>query len=378
MTKITIDRELLLEKLNKVYKFVPAKSIIPALDNILFDVKDNKMSITAFNGEVQCKLSCTVKCKEDISFCLPAKLFVSIVRLFRENELVVTVTETKTELKCGKSKYNLAINCKPIDFPDMKFNNETPNSMTMLQTVFNDYASRASSFCSKDEVRPSLTGMLVSFKDKELLFYGCTGAYMCKATVPVISVDKWDDVIIPANAVKKVCDILGTGEVNILHSDNIIMFSSTDKNGNDFDIISTCVNEKFPKVDQFFAIETEHSVIINTSEVADALGRIKLCADPLVFATKLSLKNSDLELSCSDANFGNDGQEILSITNTQKAEKVVAFNIDLLLKILESIDDVETTMFWTNSGTANTPFVFKGNNEFATFQFVLCQTMLEN
>lgn len=376
MTKITIDRELLLEKLNKVYKFVPAKSIIPALDNILFDVKDNKMSITAFNGEVQCKLNCAVKCKEDISFCLPAKLFVGIIRLLRENELTLTLSEVKAEIKCGKSKYNMAVNCKPDEFPRIEFKG-TAYSMTMLQTAFINYAERTSSFCGSDDIRPALSGMFISFKDKELFFYGCTGAYMCKATVPVISVDKWNDVIVPSAAVKKVCSLLNKGEVNILHSDNIIMFSSAANSDEDFEIIATCVNEKFPNVYQFFTADKPNHITVNTSEIIDAIARVKLVANPISMATKLSVKGNLLELSCSDVDFGNDGEEIISVTNEKNNEKIVGFNTDFLLKIFGNIDDVETNICWSEEASSNIPFLFKGNTELISFEFVLCQMMLD-
>lgn len=367
--KIIIDRELLLEKLNKVYKFVPSKSIIPALDNIKFDVIGGDMVITAFNGEVQCKLHCVVKSKEDISFCVPAKIFVSTVRLLRENELTLSITEKKVEIKCGKSKYGITINTVADEFPSIKFDGKG-NEFTMLQKVFNDYASRTSSFAGDDTLRPWMTGVNIDFTDsKEMFFTSATNFVLCRAIVPVISVNLWSSVTVPVNAVKKVCEIINTGEMNILHNDNIIMFSSANSSDSDFEITATCINDKYPNVSSMFNAERGDSFVLNVSETIDCVNRIKLYVNPFTSAINLNLKGSELVMSGADEDFGNDAIDTISVTNEKNVVMERNFNAEQISKIMGNIDEVEAIMLWGDKD--NVPIKITGKTEFPNFTFLV-------
>ena len=369
--KIKIDRELLLNKLNKVYKFVPTKSIIPALDNIKFEVKGNTMSITAFNGEIQCKLSCSVECKESGFFCLPAKLFVSTVRLLRENELVLNITEKKATIKCGKSTYNMTVNVNPDEFPFAIFKDHK-NEMVMLQSAFSDFASKTSSFAGDDGLRPWMLGMNMAFNEKkEMIFISATRFVMCKAIVPVISVNKWANVTIPVTSVKKVCELCNKGEMNVLSNENAVLFSSAANSDEEFEIIATCINENYPKTDGLFNAERKSSFLLNVSEVIDCVNRVELYANPLVGALNFKLVGGELTVSGNDEDFGNDGTEVISVTNEGNFMMDKDFSAAQINKILGCVDEVECFVKWSEEN--NVPIMFQGKNEFVSFQFLVTQ-----
>lgn len=367
--KIEIDRELLLNKLNKVYKFVPSKSIIPALDNIKFEVKGNTMSITAFNGEIQCKLSCSVDCKESGFFCLPAKLFVSTVRLLRENELTLTVGEKKTTIKCGKSTYNIAVNVNADEFPFASFKDHK-DEVTMLQSAFSDFASKTSAFAGDDGLRPWMAGMNMSFNDKkEMVFVAATGFVMCKTVVPVISVGKWDNVTIPVTSVKKVCELCNKGEVNILSNGSAVMFSSAANSDEEFEVIATCINENYPQTDFLFNAERNSHFLMNVSEVIDSVNRVDLYANPLLGSINLKLIGGELTIIGNDDDFGNDGTEIISVTNENNFSMDINLSAAQINKILGCIDEVECFLKWAEKDSV--PVLLQGKNEFVNFQFLV-------
>ncbi len=366
--KLTIDRELLLNKLNKVYKFVPTKSVIPTLDNIKFEVKGTNMDITAFNGEVQCKLSCVVKSKEDASFCLPAKLFVSTVRLLRENELVITVGEKKATLKCGKSTYNISVNVNVDEFPFAVFK-DPKNEMVLLQSAFSDYASKTASFAGDNGMQPWMAGMNISFSEnKEVLFISATNFVMCKALVPVISVNKWAEVTIPVTSVKRVCELCNKGEMTILSNENAVMFSSATNSDEEFEIIATCINEKYPNTKGIFGADRKSSFLINVSEVIDCVNRVELYSDPLLACLNFKLSGPELTVSATDENFGNDGIEVVSVTNEKLCSMDKNLSPQQVSKILGCIDEVECFIKWSDSD--NVPVLFEGKTEFLNFQFL--------
>lgn len=368
MSKIIIDRELLLDKVNKVYKFVPSKSIIPALDNIKFEVNGNTMLITAFNGEIQCQLSCSVKAKENMSFCLPAKLFVGIIRLLRENELTITIGEKKATLKCGKSVYNISVNTTPDIFPFIK-NGSHENEMVMLQSAFKDYASKVSNFAGDNATLPWMSGMNMAFSDKkEMTFTSATNFVMCRAIAPVISLNKWKSVTIPVSSVKRITELCNKGEMTIMHSENIMVFSSAANSDEQFTIIATCINENYPNVSNFFSAPREKNFVINVSEGIDCINRVKLCSNQLLNSINLNLQASELTISSSDEDFGNDGTEVVSVTNEKNVTMDKNLVSDQMVKILGSIDEVECFIYWSDKD--NIPLLIQGKTDFVNFQFL--------
>ena len=165
------DRELFLEKLNKLGAFVPKKSVTPCFDNLMLSVGGGVVEILASDGAVQVKLYCECKSKDTFQICLPAGVFIATIALLRENEIKISVKDKKVELKSGKSKYVITMDAFASEYPVMKI--ATPTSEISLHQIYLKQALKATEgFVDNKNPLPNLIGVNVALIDKRMIFTG--------------------------------------------------------------------------------------------------------------------------------------------------------------------------------------------------------------
>lgn len=347
MNKVVIDRELFLSKLNKAIKFVPSKSIIPAFDNFLLKVNKTTMEIIGCNPATQVRIDCqVVSSTADFSICVPAKLFVKTISLFSENN--VTITQKKDiqiELKCGKSKYNIGMDCFPDTFPRIEVK-EMTNEINMSQFYLRLGLKSANSFVDDDNKNANMTAINVIEVNNKIVFTGLVEALMCRASVPPISINKWDKVNISAECASKVVSLLGDkGEVGVSHNGDHIMFFTDKDSPEMFEVISTVANVRFPNSESLFSKRPDNLYMINTLECNAAVKRLKLYAsegDTKLVRFELN-EGNELMLTSADTLTNKDGEESILMENKTNTPIGKFFSHDHLIQVLSSI---ETNDFW--------------------------------
>lgn len=354
--KVKLDRELLADKLKKSFKFIPSKSIVPAQDNVRCTIKDNIMEIVAADSQCQVKLFMPVKSDSDGAFCLPAQLFLKTVNLFRENEVLITKkSDTVIELKNGKSKCKITMDCMPEDFPTM------PEAKTTHELSISQYNLKTGiKFTEKfvdDErsVKVGAAGININEVNSRMVFTGLDGHLLCRVNVAPLAIGSWDkNIVMPVDTATKLLSLLGdNGEVTMCHSDDKMVFF-TDDSIERFEITSTSVNTKFPNSEMLFSKKGEDFMIINTLELKDAFARLRLYSgdfdsDKRVHIATNGTNLNELILNSSDNLKGKDGEETMTIVNPSGKQLKKQFNSGSMLKVLANVEDNEILFYFNES-----------------------------
>lgn len=352
MSKLKIDRELFHEKLSKVIKFVPSRTLTPALDNVKLSVVKDRMEILASDGSIQCKLYCPVESKEDITICLPAKFLISIVALFRENEITITVKDKGVEIKNGKAKYKVGMDTMGNEFPIMPMAQAT-SEINMQQFILKQAFTSAEKFVNEKNPLPQMIGVCMLEKENRIIFTGAEQQIMCRVSSKPISINKWDEIVVPPDTANKVVGMLeDKGEINVIHSGDKIVFYTTKDEVEEFEITSVLHNMKFPDSEMVFSKKTPENVICNTLEIKDALRRLRLsCINdiPVVRMQSNPDNLNEILLTSGDDLTNKSGEEIVTVNNVSGLSIDKGFNIDQLLKILGSFDENEFSFFYNEN-----------------------------
>lgn len=350
--KIKIDRELFFSKISKVIKFVSTPSVIPAFDNFKLTVSGGMMEIVAGDPAMQCKMKCPVSKSEDFSVCVPAKLLVKTVGLFRENELIMTLkTDKNIELKSGKSKYNISTDCLPNDFPNMQM--ASSDSEIIISQFFLKQAFKsAQQFIDEKGANSNIIGVNVAEVNNKIVFTGADDRIMCRAAIKPISISKWESIVIPPETAKNITSLLDDkGEVVIVHcKDKFCAF--TDVNSLDhFEVMGVVANAKFPNSEKFFSKIPESFHVINSMEMLDAVKRLELYTPkeeiPVIKFNVAS--DSELVLSSEDSKVNKNGEEHVSYTNTSDIKLTKSFNAKNIIKILSIVEANEFKFHFNES-----------------------------
>lgn len=379
--KLIADRELLLYKLSKAVKFIPGKTIVPAFDNFKLTVAAGVMEIIASDGNLQCKMYCNVSSKDSFAVCLPAKLLVKTIALFRENEVTITIkSDIKVELKSGKSKYNIGVDCKNEEYPVMTMA-PAQNEMVMQQFFLSMTLKAADKFVDEKSANANFIGINIAEINNKMVFTGLDGMTMCRCAVKPISISKWESVVIPTQTASKVISMLqDKGEIGIAYSskeDGKIIFFTDREADEVFEICSVTSNVKFPDTEMVFSKKPEHQMILNTLEFKDAVKRLGLYTSAIDTSVTLTTNPENIDeliLTAGDKLTNRDGEELMTIINPSKQAINKSFNNEFLTQILAQIDQNDIVLLHSDIERRPCQIIPKVNSEEENiFSFIITQ-----
>lgn len=372
--KAVIDREILQDKLKKAFAFVPSKQIIPAFENFMLLINGNDMEITATDGNVQVRLKLKIKSKDAFALCVPADQFTKTISLLRENEVTLTMkSETKVEIKSGKSKYNMTLDCLPKAYHTMPVPSFT-SEITMNQFMLNMGLSSSEKFVEAKNPNANMASININEINNKIIFTGLTQQLFCRASVSPISINSWKPVSISTDTANKVSSLLGDkGEVSITHSEDKIRFC-TDENVDDyFEVMSVTSKINFPNAEGIYNKIPSDFLVINTLELKDAFRRLRLYTDEgsIPSATISNSENAqEIVMTSADNLTGKDGEERISIVNPQGFIIDKCITNDYMIKVLNQTDAAEVIVNFSQEGAVYvTPKV--DNPDQDIFKFVV-------
>lgn len=385
--KIKIDKDLLLDKLQKAIKFVPTSAVIPAMLNFKFTITGNVMEIMAQGDNSQIKIYCPVtKSDGDMSFCVPAKLFYHDVRLLDENEITITKKEPKgtgaskfpiIEIKNGKSKHNITCDTMPEFFPVMEMKESV--SEALFQQWYLKLALKSTErFVDDGSMKFNADGINIEEIDNKMIFTGISGRnMMCRVNVPPISIARWDSIVISTDTASKVFDMLGDkGEICVCHNpDRIVFFTDGDDK---YEIMSLVKNSKFPPSESIFKTCPKNNLTINAAEFKRASQRLKLFAADVDSLKKISINSNpenmnEIIMQSIDTFSYKDGEEILTVQNPTGVPVNKVFNANDLLEVLSVFEESEFDLHHDPNYKIPCQVSPRSQgNEVSNFNFIIC------
>ena len=162
--KIEVKQSDLMNAINIASKAVSRNTNIQIHELIYFEAKDDRLILTAFDGEITIKTSTAAIVKEEGEMALKASLFASIIRKLSDT-IKIESKEGKINIKSGNSNFNLIafeyFEKQELSLPDTK-PLEISNDKLKRSILQTEFAT------SLDETKLALTGILFELKNGSL------------------------------------------------------------------------------------------------------------------------------------------------------------------------------------------------------------------
>lgn len=182
MKKITIQSTTLLKAIQLVAPVVKDRSVIPIYDNLLFDIVDGKLKITAANMEIRANTSIDIDASGNFGFCVEKKMMVNMLNGLSHYEIEIHLDKNKISIHSKAGVYNLPI--EPAkDYPTAEVISDMKSFM-LDADFFLGSLKKAAPFVDENHFQPSLTGVLIKSLENELYVVGGTGRLMYERKFP--------------------------------------------------------------------------------------------------------------------------------------------------------------------------------------------------
>ncbi len=334
--KFSLSKSKLSGYLQSVMQVVPSKSTLPILSNILFEVLENKLKISATDLEVSITATFEGHVGKQGVAVLPGRILFDIIKELPESEVTFEGTANRVEIKVPNGSYKIAC-ASADDFPKL------PVINTKKQIVINgsdlvNMIKKTTFACSIDETRPALNGVLWSTGGDMMTMVATDGHRMAKVSLENKKLKGVaEDIIIPPkvlNIIPKYIDE-NDGEMGVIFGENNIIF-----NLGDIILTSRLIEGPYPNYEQVIPGESDKRMVIAKGDLAGAVRRVSILSNSLTHQVKFGIKNNTLTVSTTNTDVGGEGKETLPCEYSGDSIEL-GYNANYVLEILSRIEGDE-------------------------------------
>ena len=338
---IQINRETLLKPLTSVTSIVEKRHTLPILSNLLLEVKQNKIHLTATDLEMQISLTVDSATSGDFSTTLSAKKLLDICRSLPDNaDINMNTTESRITLKAAKSRFNLQT-LPAADYPVMTKTQGITTLVVLAQRELKDLLKQVEFAMAQQDIRYYLNGLLFEIAANKLNIVGTDGHRLSFTSTELKQNYEKQDVILPRKTVVELIKLLDDSDddVQIELASNQVNFSFAN-----LKLISKVIDGKFPDYNRVIPVGHQNTFSVERLNVLLAMQRASILSNEKYRGIRMVLSNNNLKLISTNSD-QEEAEEELEINYSGDALDI-GFNVTYLIDVLNN----------TNSDQANFSF----------------------
>jgi DNA polymerase III subunit beta len=334
------------KKLALVSRGVSARSTIQLLGGILLEAGDGVVKLSATDMEISIQTSSPAEVEEEGRVVIPARIFNDIVRSLPGGSFSLEHDDSGGTVRLGAGENEYRIRAYAADdFPQLPgFDAEA--AFTMSGDLLVETVEKVSRSYSRDETRPVLTGILISFEENRVRMV-TTDSYRLSIKETELATTAFEgsrEAIIPARAMQEVARIFGSegeDEVEVSLSENQALFRIGDV------LFGTrLIDGNFPEYRRLLPTTFEREISVNREDLMGTLRRVNLFAQRQTPPVPVSLSFSSGSVEVIVRN-GEVGEAHERLPATSEDDFLISFNPGYLLDGVSAID-TEKVVFKLN------------------------------
>jgi len=328
MKFITNSRQLH-QNLKKISESLPARSVLPIIENFLFDVQGNELEVTATNLEISMRSKMEIEGNGIASIAVPAKLMIDILGSLPEQPITIEVVENKMTMHASTGNYKLS--CEDgKDFPELP---EVPNELMGLPGInISDGLDKVLYAASPDQDKPALSSVYFVGDGSQMELVATDAHRLQRFTVSNDHLNPVD-MLLPVKAASILHKIVGKQIVYVATDINNAYFQVDDTL-----LIARLVDQRYPNYQGVIPTENDKKLTVNKADILSALKRVKIFANKSTNQMKLVCDGSStITLECVDPDFSNQATEKVDC-DYDGTPITIGFNAQNLYDTISKVD----------------------------------------
>lgn len=337
--KFSVSSSDLLKKLSLGSGAISSNPVMPILEDFLFSIKENKLTITSTNLETTILTNIEVTSEKNGEIAIPAQILVDTLKALPDQPITFVVDEDNNGIRITSAygEYKLAGDMS-ADFPHTPADDEV-QSVTIDANVFQKAISKTLFATSNDELRLAMMGVYVNVDFSNITFVATDAHKLVKYTFGDIKSDVTASFIIPKKGLNLIKNALkGDEEVTLSFNKTNVFLEFGDTK-----IIIRLIDAKFPDYNAVIPSKNPYLLTLDRKDFQNSLKRIAIYANKTTNQVVLNLSDTSLTLSAQDLDFSNEANEQLSCTYDGEAMNI-GFNAKFLIEMLGVLESDEVKL----------------------------------
>ncbi len=336
--KLTIERAALLAVLGKVKAVVERRSTTPILCNVLLDVRDGFLRLTASDLDIEIVTLVEVAAIEvSGQTTVDANMLFDIVRKLPEGcQIQLSAADGKLSIAGGRARFSLST-LPADDFPTL-ITGDLTAQFTLLPDTLKMVIDKVRFAISTEETRYYLNGIYFHLDDAMMLTAAATDGHrlaVVELPDPVDANGPMPDIIIPRKAVGTVRKMLdGLDKESVVE----LAISTSKIRFHLGDVTLTCklIDGTFPDYTRVIPRQNDKLLQLDPAALAVAVDRVATIATEKARTVKMTVAKNVVTLSVTSPEFGVAVEEVPGSFSDRSIE--LGFNARYLLDVLDQIE----------------------------------------
>lgn len=334
--EIEIQREALLRPLGLITNVVERRHTMPILTNVLIQTKNNTLTLTATDLEVELRTRIDGVVGDAGEFTVPARKLFDICRaLPAESSIKLRTDKNKIVVRSGTSRYSLTT-AAADDFPTLE-GGDWSARMSFRQSALKRLFESTAFCMAQQDVRYYLNGLLLEFSENGLRAVATDGHRLALGQVDgKFSLER--QAIVPRKGISEIIRFLETtdDECELAFSANHIKVSA----GNVV-FTSKLIDGRFPDYTKVVPKAQARIVRIGRDHLRNTLARAAILSNEKYRGIRLALEKGTLRITAHNPEH-EEAEEEISVEYAGEPVEI-GFNVGYLIDAIGALsgDDVE-------------------------------------
>lgn len=337
--KFIVSSSYLLKQLQVLGGVINSSNTLPILDNFLFELDGNKLTVSASDLETTMSAVLEVDSDSQGSIAVPAKLLLDTLKTFPEQPLTFVVEDNNTvEISSNYGKYALAY-ADGAEFPNT-IELADPSSTTILGDILATAISKTIFASGNDDLRPVMSGVFFQFSPENLTFVATDAHKLVKYQRQDVTASEVAEFIMPKKPLNLLKNILAGSENDVVIEYNDSNAKFTFEN---IELVCRLIDGKYPNYEAVIPKENPNRLSIDRVQILNSVKRVSIFSNKTTHQIRLKIAGAELNISAEDLDYSNKAEERLTC-DYQGDDMQIGFNSRFLTEMLNNLASEEISL----------------------------------
>ncbi len=337
--KFIVSSSALLKQLQHIAGVINANTVLPILEDFLFEIEKNKLSVIATDLETVMRVQLDIEAKDSGKVCIPARILIDSLKNLPDQPLTFNIDKNSgIEITSDSGKYKV-MGETADNFPKEPAADDT-TSFKMTASALVTAINKTLFATSNDDLRPAMTGVFFELDKKGLQFVATDAHRLVRYKRKDVSCPKNDSFIVPRKPLNllKAAIPANDDEITINYNNNHLFV----KHGST-QMSCRLIDARFPDYKVVIPSDNPYKLTVNRNDFQSALRRVSVFSNKSTNQVALNITGSELQLAAQDVDFSFEGNERMKCQYNGE-DLMIAFNARFLIEMLSATDSDEVNM----------------------------------
>lgn len=346
--KFSVSSSDLQKKLQLASGAIASNPVLPILEDFLFTVADNKLTIAATDLETTFITEMEVNADGDGSIAVPAKILVDTLKALPQQPITFSFDDASfgIEITSAYGKYKLAGE-NGEDFPQIPVADDV-DEISLSAVNLLEGINKTLFATSTDELRPAMTGVFFQVDFSKLIMVATDAHKLVKFSMSDVSGEVTSTFIIPKKALNLLKGALPSTDEQVAMSFNKANAFFTIGNTT---LVCRLIDARYPDYNAVIPVDNPNVLSISRTDLQNSLKRIVIYANKTTNQVILNISDGSLTVSAQDLDFSNEATEQLACSYDGDTLQI-GFNAKFLIEMLGVLEGEEVKLEMSTSTRA--------------------------